>query len=109
MKKEKTITLSGKKWNVGFDFSTLLAFEDIAGHPLESINTLTKKDNIILLYASLLTFNDDMPDFNDWLHTVTNIEVFIKLNKAVSPHVTEFFTIPKIAEQQSKEGDAKNA
>ena len=109
MKKENTIALNGKKWKVGFDFSTLLAFEEIAGHSLETLSEISKKDNVILLYASILTFNDDVPEFNDWLHCINNYQVYQELNNLVAPHVIKFFSIPTTAELPKKGKDTKNA
>lgn len=108
--KKDTVTLNGKKWNVGFDFHTMLAFEEIAGHAIESISALSTKDNAILLYASIMSFNDDVPEFDEFMHHITNLQALRQLNEAVAPHVVKFFEIPEIAEKPQKESkDSKNA
>lgn len=106
------ITLGGKEFRIGFDFSTLLAVEDEFGKGFSEVlenNSKTNKDNLRFLYACIKAFNPDVEPFNEWIHCISNVADMTDLNVDIVEHQKRFFATPaSLAKEQTGDSEAKN-
>lgn len=108
----KILTINGRTYTAAMNFAVILAYETMTERPFD-LTGLDKQSGIIqLLYCILLANNDNVPDFNEFLRTITPGE-FVTANEAVAALINEWYNIPAMAEQHvdepEEEDDEKKA
>lgn len=111
--KTNILTINGSTYTAAMNFAVILAYETMTERPFD-LTGLDKQSGILqLIYCILLANNDNVPDFNDFLRTITPGE-FITANEAVAALINDWYNIPASAESHVEEpaedsDDAKKA
>lgn len=110
--KTNILTINGSTYTAAMNFAVILAYETMTERPFD-LTGLDKQSGILqLIYCILLANNDNVPDFNEFLRTITPGE-FITANEAVAALINDWYNIPATAEQHvddtEEEDDAKKA
>lgn len=101
------ITLNGREYNIGFDFSSLLEVEEQTGKAFTEIDHANSRENLQFIYSCLKAFNDGMPTFREWLHEIKNVADVTRISNAISFYISAFFAIPAVSEQHVPENEDK--
>lgn len=104
--KQKEITIGGKTYPVVFNFDAMMNFEEIADKEFFKANFGHLKDRIALVYASVISADDETElEIRDLKGDMT-LDAVKELNAAyniVMGLVGDFFKVPKVV------GDAESS
>lgn len=101
----KTITLNGTEYGLGFDFSTVLTFEEQFNQPWEEMfKEQNLRKHLQIVYCSIYSNNEGAPDWKTFVKAITPADVRDAYNE-VSAMMAAFFAIPDIMKGEEQKGE----
>ena len=100
------VEIFGRSVNVRMSMATLIAYEELAGEPLNFGGMTSAKSQYSLCVAAITSAKQETPledDFFDRLLNDATIDEIAALNEAVAQEAAIFYKIPNVIKGEEKE------